>query len=132
MRTILQSREPPVLILNLPVFPSTPRAQFDVLVIGSGLAGQGSALSLADAGLKVGLVSKRAVTDSASGWAQGGIAAVLDSTDSIENHIADTLNAGSYLNDPVATRFAVEHAAEAVQWLIDRGVPLPVKTANII
>ena len=92
-------------------------------MIGSGLAGQGSALSLADAGLKVGLVSKRAVTDSASGWAQGGIAAVLDSTDSIENHIADTLNAGSYLNDPVATRFAVEHAAEAVQWLIDRGVP---------
>lgn len=109
--------------MNSPVLLSSPRAQFDVLVIGSGLAGQGSALSLADAGLKVGLVSKRAVTDSASGWAQGGIAAVLDSTDSVESHIADTLNAGSYLNDPAATRFAVEHAAEAVQWLIDRGVP---------
>jgi len=94
-----------------------------VLVIGSGLAGQSAALCLADAGLKVGLVSKRAVTDSASGWAQGGIAAVLDSTDSIENHIADTLNAGVHLNDLAATRFALEHAAEAVQWLIDRGVP---------
>lgn len=94
-----------------------------MLVIGSGLAGQGSALCLADAGLKVGLVSKRAVTDSASGWAQGGIAAVLDSTDSIESHIEDTLIAGAHLNDPAATRFAVEHAAEAVQWLIDRGVP---------
>jgi L-aspartate oxidase len=69
------------------------------------------------------LVSKRAVTDSASGWAQGGIAAVLDSTDSVENHIVDTLNAGAHLNDPSSTRFAVEHAAEAVQWLIDRGVP---------
>lgn len=94
-----------------------------MLVIGSGLAGQGSALCLADAGLHVGLVSKRAVTDSASGWAQGGIAAVLDDTDSVESHITDTINAGSQLNDPAATRFCVEQAADAVQWLIDRGVP---------
>ena len=101
--------------------PHTHR--FDVLIIGSGLAGQSAALCLADAGLAVGLVSKRRLVDSASSWAQGGIAAVLDSTDSIENHIADTLTAGAYLNDPAATRFAVEHAAEAIQWLIDRGVP---------
>lgn len=97
--------------------------RFDVLIIGSGLAGQSAALCLADAGFAVGLVSKRRLVDSASGWAQGGIAAVLDSTDSVENHIADTLTAGAYLNDPAATRFAVEHAAEAIQWLIDRGVP---------
>ncbi len=94
-----------------------------MLIIGSGLAGQSAALCLADAGLKVGLASKRRLVDSASGWAQGGIAAVLDSTDSVENHIADTLMAGAYLNDPAATRFAVEHASEAIQWLIDRGVP---------
>ena len=100
-------------ILNPTASAPSSRSQFDVLVIGSGLAGQGSALCLADAGLKVGLVSKRAVTDSASGWAQGGIAAVLDSTDSIESHIEDTLVAGAHLNDPAATRFAVEHAADA-------------------
>lgn len=97
--------------------------RFDVLIIGSGLAGQSAALCLADAGLRVGLVSKRRLIDSASGWAQGGIAAVLDDTDSIENHIADTLAAGAYLNNPAATRFAIEHAADAIQWLIDRGVP---------
>lgn len=102
---------------------SIPSLRFDVLIIGSGLAGQSAALCLADAGLTVGLVSKRRLIDSASGWAQGGIAAVLDTTDSVENHIADTLTAGAYLNDPVSTRFAVEHAAEAIQWLIDRGVP---------
>lgn len=101
--------------------PHTHR--FDVLIIGSGLAGQSAALCLADAGFAVGLVSKRRLVDSASGWAQGGIAAVLDSTDSVENHIADTLTAGAYLNDPAATRFAIEHAADAIQWLIDRGVP---------
>ena len=94
-----------------------------MLVIGSGLAGQGAALCLADAGRQVGLVSKRAVTDSASGWAQGGIAAVLDDTDSVESHIADTIIAGAQLNDPAATRFCVEQAPEAIQWLIDRGVP---------
>ncbi len=101
--------------------PHTHR--FDVLIIGSGLAGQSAALCLADAGFAVGLVSKRRLVDSASGWAQGGIAAVLDSTDSVENHIADTLTAGAYLNDPAATRFAIEHAADAIQWLIHRGVP---------
>lgn len=101
--------------------PHTHR--FDVLIIGSGLAGQSAALCLADTGFAVGLVSKRRLVDSASGWAQGGIAAVLDSTDSVENHIADTLTAGAYLNDPAATRFAIEHAADAIQWLIDRGVP---------
>ncbi len=124
MRTILQSPAHDLLpILNATASHPPRRSHFDVLIIGSGLAGQSSALCLADAGLKVGLVSKRAVTDSASGWAQGGIAAVLDSTDSTESHIEDTLNAGAHLNDPVATRFAVEQAPEAIQWLIDRGVP---------
>ena len=48
---------------------------FDILVIGSGLAGQSAALRLANTH-KVGLISKRGLEDSASGWAQGGIAAV--------------------------------------------------------
>ena len=96
--------------------------QFDVLVIGSGLAGQSAALRLAET-RKVGLISKRALEDSASGWAQGGIAAVLDSQDSIEAHIQDTITAGAYLNDPSATRFVIENGRRAIEWLIEQGVP---------
>ena len=95
---------------------------FDVLIIGSGLAGQSAALRLA-ADCRVAIVSKRALEDSASGWAQGGIAAVLDSEDSIEAHIRDTLVAGAWLNDEKATRFVVENGKRAIEWLIDQGVP---------
>lgn len=95
---------------------------FDVLIIGSGLAGQSAALRLARY-KRVVLVSKRGLEDSASGWAQGGIAAVLDSKDSIEAHIQDTLVAGAWLNDEQATRFVVENGRRAIEWLIDQGVP---------
>ena len=95
---------------------------FDALIIGSGLAGQSAALRLA-AHCRVAVISKRALEDSASGWAQGGIAAVLDSRDSIEAHIQDTLVAGAWLNDQKATRFVVENGRTAIEWLIEQGVP---------
>jgi len=97
--------------------------KFDVLIIGSGLAGQSAALRLASSDCSVALVSKRSLEDSASGWAQGGIAAVLDSRDSIEAHIQDTLIAGAWLNDEKATRFVVENGRHAIEWLIEQGVP---------
>ena len=96
--------------------------RFDILVIGSGLAGQSAALRLAQTH-KVGLISKRTLQDSASSWAQGGIAAVLDSQDSIEAHIHDTIVAGAYLNDTKATRFVIESGKRMIDWLIDQGVP---------
>ncbi|MFY9329733.1 MAG: L-aspartate oxidase [Georgfuchsia sp.] len=95
---------------------------FDVLILGSGLAGQSLALRLADSH-KVALVTKLKLEDSSSARAQGGIAAVLDTTDSIESHIEDTFIAGAGLCDEAATRYIVEHSAEAVRWLIDKGVP---------
>ncbi|PJA57466.1 MAG: L-aspartate oxidase [Rhodocyclales bacterium CG_4_9_14_3_um_filter_68_10] len=94
---------------------------FDVVVIGSGLAGQSVALRLADRFL-VALVTKRRLEDSASARAQGGIAAVLDTDDSVEEHIRDTLIAGAGLCDPAATRFTVEHGNAAIRWLIAQGV----------
>ena len=96
--------------------------RFDILVIGSGLAGQSAALRLANT-CKVGLISKRTLEDSASSWAQGGIAAVLDSQDSIESHIRDTITAGAFLNDPAATRFVIENGRRAIDWLVEQGVP---------
>lgn len=95
---------------------------FDVLIIGSGLAGQAAALRLADQ-RRVALISKRKLEDSASGWAQGGIAAVLDTQDSIDAHIDDTFVAGAWLNDEKATRFVVENGRRAINWLIEQGVP---------
>ena len=94
---------------------------FDVLILGSGLAGQSLALRLADH-RRVALVTKSALEDSASGWAQGGIAAVLDSTDTVDAHVADTLTAGAGLCNPAATRFVVEHGRAAIDWLIEEGV----------
>ncbi len=94
---------------------------FDVLILGSGLAGQSLALRLA-AQRRVALVTKKTLEDSASGWAQGGIAAVLDAADSNEAHIQDTLTAGAGLCDAEATRFVVEHGRSAIEWLIDQGV----------
>ncbi|SPK71221.1 quinolinate synthase, L-aspartate oxidase (B protein) subunit [Cupriavidus taiwanensis] len=95
---------------------------YDVAIVGSGLAGLTVALQLADTH-RVAILSKRAMTQGASDWAQGGIAAVLDSGDSHDEHTQDTLVAGAGLCDEEATRFIVEHGREAIQWLIDRGVP---------
>ena len=96
--------------------------EYDVLIIGSGLAGLTLALKVA-ADKKVCLVSKRSINDSSSNWAQGGIAAVLASDDSIEAHIQDTLTAGAGLCDAEVTRLVAEHGRETVEWLIAEGVP---------
>ncbi|MDP9108426.1 MAG: L-aspartate oxidase [Pseudomonadota bacterium] len=96
--------------------------KFDVAIIGSGLAGLSVALHLAKT-RKVVVISKRELLDGASNWAQGGIAAVLDSGDSHAEHVADTLVAGAGLCDESATRFIVEHGREAIDWLIEQGVP---------
>jgi L-aspartate oxidase len=105
--------------------------KFDVAIVGSGLAGLSVALHLAQT-RKVVVISKRSLLDGASNWAQGGIAAVLDSNDSADQHIADTLVAGAGLCDEGATRFIIEHSREAIEWLIEQGVPFtPDPTAEL-
>jgi L-aspartate oxidase len=96
--------------------------RFDVAIVGSGLAGLTVALHLAQ-DKKVVVIAKRTLLDGASDWAQGGIAAVLDSHDSHDQHIADTLTAGAGLCDEVVTRQIVENGRDAIRWLIDQGVP---------
>ncbi len=96
--------------------------KFDVVIVGSGLAGFSVALNLATH-FKVAIVSKRALQIGASSWAQGGIAAVLDSSDSHAQHISDTQIAGAGLCSSAAVRHVVENGRAAIEWLIAQGVP---------
>jgi L-aspartate oxidase len=99
----------------------THQYQHDVVVIGSGASGLSLALQLADHA-KVAVLSKSALTEGATFYAQGGVSAVLDSCDSIDSHIQDTLIAGAGLCKPEIVRFVVEQGRKSIQWLIDLGV----------
>ncbi len=95
---------------------------YDVLIIGAGIAGLSAALRLADRG-RIAVLAKVGLSEGSSQYAQGGIAAVLHSHDSIEEHVSDTLNAGGGLCDESIVRYAVERGPECIQWLVDLGVP---------
>jgi len=92
----------------------------DFLVIGTGMAGLIYALKVADHGT-VCLLSKTSVDDTATSYAQGGIAAVMYSPDSYHKHIADTINAGSRLNDEEIVRITITESTERIDELIDWG-----------
>ena len=102
--------------------PLSDTLHFDVLIVGSGLAGLSAALLLSSE-KRVAVITKRAVSEGSSGWAQGGIAAVWSKDDSFDAHVDDTLVAGAGLCDLAATRFVVENAPKAIAWLQTMGVP---------
>jgi len=93
----------------------------DVLIIGSGAAGLATALHLSDR-LKINVISKSALDDGSTRYAQGGISAALDPRDSVEAHSEDTIKAGAGLCDPEVVRNTVERGAAAIRWLIEEGV----------
>jgi L-aspartate oxidase len=106
----------------------SPAVSSDVLIAGGGVAGLSLALRLADRA-RVTILSKAALTEGASLYAQGGVAAVLNGReDSFESHIQDTLDAGAGLCRRETVEFVVRHGPEAVRWLIDRGVPFSRET----
>jgi len=100
---------------------------YDVLIIGSGAAGLSLALSLPK-NCSIAILSKDVITEGSTVYAQGGVSGVLDKTDSVASHIADTLNAGAGLCDESAVQFTVEHGASAINWLLDAGVPFTRET----
>ena len=96
--------------------------QCDVLIIGSGAAGLSLALKLAEH-CNVIVLSKSVRTEGATRYAQGGIAAVFDETDSIESHVKDTVTAGAGLCDEDVVRYTAERGKSCMQWLINFGMP---------
>ena len=93
----------------------------DVLIIGAGLAGVITALSLPQ-NLRVALVSKGKLEESSSFWAQGGLAGFATSDEDRAEHIADTLSCGSGLCDVDVVRHIVERAPTAIELLRQHGV----------
>lgn len=95
--------------------------EFDYIVIGSGIAGLSFALRAADKG-SVALVTKRALADSNTAWAQGGVACVVSQEDSFDLHIRDTLVAGAGLCQEDAVRAVVTEGPARIRELIEAGV----------
>ena len=96
--------------------------EHDVLVIGAGLAGQRAALSAAQAGASVGIISKVHPVRSHSNAAQGGINAALNPEDSWESHAFDTVKGSDYLGDQDAIEIMCREAPEELLDLEHMGV----------
>lgn len=106
-----------------------PTYESDVLVLGSGAAGLSYALEVAKFA-KVHVIAKGDLQEGSTYYAQGGVAAVLDEEDSVELHVADTVNAGAGLCDESVVKFTAAHGPEAIKWLIDLGVPFSHNDAD--
>ena len=100
-----------------------------IVIVGAGLAGVTVALRLADR-YPVVLLAKRSFEEAGTAWAQGGIVGVLGSDDSVALHVRDTQDAGAGLVDEHAAEFVAEHSREAIQWLVDQGVPFTADPAG--
>lgn len=114
MTTRTQPRE-----LRTPTATWHDRAQ--VVVIGSGAAGLATTVQLASAGVDTLVVTRGEIAETATDWAQGGLAAVWSGEDSLDLHVSDTLTAGAGLCDVDAVWDLVSSAPEAIAQLIGLG-----------
>ena len=100
--------------------PRAERANYhdsDVLIIGGGAAGLSLALRIADFA-RVTILSKNALKQGSTYYAQGGIAAVLDELDSFESHVEDTMIAGAGLCHRDVVKYTVSRSPECIEWLM--------------
>ena len=98
------------------------RAEYDLVIVGSGIAGLSFALKVAEAGYRVAIFTKKDKAESNTNYAQGGIAAVTSAGDDLEKHVEDTLEAGDGLCDPEVVRDILRDGPSRIQDLVDLGV----------
>ncbi|WP_104527142.1 L-aspartate oxidase [Blastococcus saxobsidens] len=120
----------PAVVPALPLPATTWQRATDVVVVGSGAAGLMTALALAEAGRRVTVVTKGALGDGSTRWAQGGLAAVLAADDDADLHVQDTLTAGAGLCDEAAVTTLVDEAPAAIALLQRLGARLDVDAAG--
>ena len=95
---------------------------YDVVIVGSGIAGLSFALKIAETGYSVAIITKKNSAESNTNYAQGGIAAVTSRTDDVEAHVSDTLNAGDGLCDEAVVREILADGPTSIEELAGRGV----------
>ena len=95
--------------------------RFDVVVLGSGVAGATAALAAARTGASVALLAKDRSRETNTHYAQGGVAAVLAAEDSFESHVADTLRVGCGLSEPGVVEEIVRGGPAAIERLVELG-----------
>ncbi|MFG0306064.1 MAG: L-aspartate oxidase [Phycisphaerales bacterium JB040] len=101
-----------------------PQIFCDVLVLGGGVAGMRAAIAAGEAGADVIMLSKSELGQTNTAWAQGGIAGVLGDDDSVEAHVADTLEAGAGLCDEAAVRLVCARGPARIRELVEWGMGL--------
>jgi L-aspartate oxidase len=99
-----------------------PQSEYDLVIVGSGIAGLSFALKVAEAGHGVAIFTKKNKAESNTNYAQGGIAAVTSAGDDLDKHVQDTLEAGDGLCDPKVVREILKDGPERIQDLIRMGV----------
>jgi L-aspartate oxidase len=106
------------------------KAKYDVIIVGSGISGLICAIELSKAGKAVCLLSKEAITEGSSIYAQGGIAIPLDSSDSVEKHLEDTLKAGAGLSNIEVAKEIISSSNSSYEKLISYGVKFDTSTGS--
>ena len=98
------------------------KAEYDLVIVGSGIAGLSFALKVAEAGYRVAIFTKKDKAESNTNYAQGGIAAVTSAKDDLDKHVEDTLEAGDGLCDPEIVREILRDGPARIQDLAEMGV----------
>lgn len=117
---------------QLPAGPASWTRDCDVVVVGTGAAGLSAVVTLIASGLDVTVITREAITDSSTDWAQGGLAAVWSPDDSADLHLSDTLVAGAGLCDEAAVADLVTHAPGALHRLIRLGARFDTDSSGAI